>query len=32
MKAFYYNPSKYSTYLDQLGIKYPTIKPKPATN
>ncbi len=27
MKAFYYDPSKYDTYLDQLGIKYPTVKP-----
>jgi aminobenzoyl-glutamate utilization protein B len=26
MKAFYYDPSKYDTYLDQLGIKYPTVK------
>jgi aminobenzoyl-glutamate utilization protein B len=26
MKAFYYNPEKYDTYLEQLGIKYPTIK------
>jgi aminobenzoyl-glutamate utilization protein B len=26
MKAFYYDPSKYNTYLDQLGIKYPTIR------
>lgn len=25
MKAFYYDPSKYDTYLDQLGIKYPTV-------
>ena len=32
MRQYYYNPSKYSTYLDQLGIKYPTIKPKAATN
>jgi aminobenzoyl-glutamate utilization protein B len=31
MRAYYYNPSKYSTYLDQLGIKYPTVKPKAAT-
>src|SRR5690348_3540189 len=31
MKAFYYNPAKYATYLDQLGIKYPTVKPKTAT-
>ncbi len=27
MKAFYYDPSKYPTYLDQLGIKYPTVRP-----
>ena len=27
MKAFYYDPSKYDTYLDQLGIRYPTVKP-----
>jgi aminobenzoyl-glutamate utilization protein B len=26
MKAFYYDPSKYDTYLEQLGIKYPTIR------
>jgi len=26
MKTFYYNPSKYDTYLDQLGIKYPTVR------
>ena len=26
MKRFYYDPSKYDTYLEQLGIKYPTIK------
>lgn len=26
MKDFYYNPEKYDTYLEQLGIKYPTIK------
>ena len=32
MRQYYYNPSKYSTYLDQLGIKYPTIRPKAATN
>ena len=28
MKKFYYNPDKYDSYLDQLGIKYPTIKKK----
>lgn len=26
MKAFYYDSSKYGTYLEQLGIKYPTVK------
>ena len=30
MKAFYYDSSKYDTYLDQLGIKYPTVKPTAA--
>jgi len=36
MKSFYYDPSKYDTYLEQLGIKYPTVHPvsgtAPATN
>ncbi|MFN8667949.1 MAG: amidohydrolase [Gemmatimonadaceae bacterium] len=27
MKPFYYDPTRYKTYLDQLGIKYPTVKP-----
>ncbi|WP_159471763.1 amidohydrolase [Dyadobacter sp. 3J3] len=26
MKKFYYDPSKYATYMEQLGIKYPTVK------
>jgi len=26
MKRYYYDPSRYKNYLDQLGIKYPTIK------
>ena len=30
MKALYYDPSKYDNYLQQLGIKYPTVKPAPA--
>lgn len=25
MKPLYYDPSKYGTYLEQLGIKYPTL-------
>ena len=24
-KPLYYDPSKYDTYLEQLGIKYPTV-------
>jgi len=31
MKAFYYDPSKYDNYLEQLGIKYPTVRPAPST-
>ncbi len=27
MKELYYDPTKYDNYLDQLGIKYPTVKP-----
>jgi aminobenzoyl-glutamate utilization protein B len=26
MKKYYYDPTKYSTYLEQLGIQYPTIR------
>ncbi|MGQ0646865.1 MAG: amidohydrolase [Gemmatimonadaceae bacterium] len=26
MRKFYYDPSRYPTYLEQLGIKYPTVK------
>ena len=26
MKEQYYDPSKYDTYLEQLGIKYPTVR------
>jgi len=29
MKKYYYDPSKYPTYLDQLGIKYPTVRTTP---
>ena len=27
MRKFYYDPAKFPTYLDQLGIKYPTVRP-----
>jgi aminobenzoyl-glutamate utilization protein B len=26
MRKYYYDPGKYPTYLDQLGIKYPTVR------
>jgi aminobenzoyl-glutamate utilization protein B len=26
LKKYYYDPSKYNTYLEQLGIKYPTVR------
>jgi aminobenzoyl-glutamate utilization protein B len=26
MKKYYYDPAKYKTYLDQLGIAYPTVR------
>src|SRR5262245_7403998 len=26
MKKYYYDPTKYKTYLEQLGITYPTVK------
>ena len=27
MKKYYYDPTRYKTYLEQLGIQYPTVKP-----
>ncbi|MDA0311747.1 MAG: peptidase dimerization domain-containing protein [Gemmatimonadetes bacterium] len=29
MRPFYYDASKYSSYLEQLGIEYPTIRTRP---
>jgi len=26
LKKFYYDPAKYKTYLEQLGVTYPTVK------
>jgi aminobenzoyl-glutamate utilization protein B len=26
LKPYYYDPAKYKSYLDQLGIKYPTLR------
>ncbi|MFT4032341.1 MAG: amidohydrolase, partial [Siphonobacter sp.] len=28
MKKYYYDPTKYKSYMEQLGIKYPTIRTK----
>ncbi|MEX2281761.1 MAG: peptidase dimerization domain-containing protein, partial [Gemmatimonadota bacterium] len=27
MRKFYYDPARYSSYLEQLGIQYPTVRP-----
>jgi aminobenzoyl-glutamate utilization protein B len=27
MKKYYYNPAKFKSYLEQLGIAYPTVRP-----
>jgi len=29
MRKYYYDPTRYKTYLEQLGIAYPTVKPAP---
>ena len=26
MREYYYDPERYDTYLDQLGITYPTVR------
>lgn len=31
MKKYYYDPTKYATYLEQLGIKYPTVRESSGT-
>ena len=30
MKKYYYDASRYGTYLEQLGIQYPTVLKKAA--
>ena len=32
MKKYYYDPSRYPTYLDQLGIAYPTVRGSQTTS
>jgi aminobenzoyl-glutamate utilization protein B len=31
LSKFYYDPARYPTYLDQLGIKFPMLDPAPAS-
>jgi aminobenzoyl-glutamate utilization protein B len=31
MRKYYYDPTKYKTYLEQLGIQYPTVRSTAAT-
>jgi len=31
MRPFYYDPSRYDTYLEQLGIEYPTVRNRPVS-
>jgi aminobenzoyl-glutamate utilization protein B len=26
MRQYYYDPSRFRTYLDQLGVRYPTLR------
>jgi aminobenzoyl-glutamate utilization protein B len=32
MRKYYFDPTKYKTYLEQLGIKYPTVKAATSTS
>ena len=31
MRAYYYDPSKFDTYLEQLGIEYPVTRTRPVS-
>ena len=31
MRPFYYDPSRFDTYLEQLGIEYPTVRTRPVS-
>ena len=31
MRPFYYNPDQFDTYLEQLGIEYPTLRAQPVS-
>jgi aminobenzoyl-glutamate utilization protein B len=32
MRPYYYDPSRYGTYLEQLGIEYPTVRTRPVSD
>lgn len=32
MRPYYYDPSRFDTYLDQLGIEYPTLRSRPVSD
>jgi len=32
MRKYYYDPTRFSSYLEQLGITYPTVRPKPVSD
>jgi aminobenzoyl-glutamate utilization protein B len=32
MRPYYYDPSRYDTYLEQLGIEYPTVRTRPVSD
>lgn len=32
MREFYYDPSRFDTYLEQLGIEYPTVRQRPISD
>jgi aminobenzoyl-glutamate utilization protein B len=32
LRKYYYDPSRFKSYLEQLGITYPTVKPATASN
>jgi aminobenzoyl-glutamate utilization protein B len=32
LRKYYYDPAKFKTYLEQLGIKYPTVRPCPTVS
>ena len=32
LEPLYYDPSRYDTYLEQLGITYPTVRPAPSAD